>query len=206
MTDSSTGGYIQPNATGPAPLEDAAFDVFVQGILTGITGLPGNMVFLRWQPAPPNRPTISQNWASIGLSEADSGYAYEAHDPILVNPPDGFVPPPNGYDITIEQQDIELLCSFYGPAARTNCGILRSGLQVAQNREAMGKQGFSFTYTGRIRAMPELINDAWYARVDMSVFLKREIVRNYPILDLVEVPVTVTSDTGFVNTRIIEEE
>lgn len=203
MTNTSaTGGYIQPISGTPAPLEDSALDIFLQKMIVGITGLAGSLTFLRWQPAPPNWPSPSVGWAAMGISTYDSGFNYEAHDPVLITPLPS--PPPDGYDITIEQQEIELLISFYGPAARSTASLFRSGINVAQNRELLTANGFGFRTCGKIDALPEMINGQWYFRADVPVYMKREIVRYYPIQDIVSAQINLESDTGFTETINIE--
>lgn len=204
--DSSTGGYLAPSPPpAPQPLEDDALDNFLQQVVVQLTGIPGQKVFPRWQENQPNIPPLGVNWASIGVTEQDTssqGFAYEAHDPVLLNPfpplpTPAPTPPPNGYDIQIQHELLEILCSFYGPAARTNAALVRDGLQVAQNREALQLAGMAFVGSGKITAVPSLVNSQWYSRYDMPITIRREIVRNYPILDLVSLQVTLRSDQGF---------
>ena len=204
--DSSTGGYLAPTlpqVQNPATLEDAAIDTFLQNLVVGITGLPGNMIFPRWQVTPPNLPGITANWAAIGVQDMDADYcAYEAHNPVM--PPNTFppapnppvTPPANGYDIQIRHEVMTILCSFYGPAARTNASLLRDGLQVAQNRETLQLAGMGLVSTGKITAVPSIVNTQWYYRADLPLVIRREIVRNYPILNILSAEVTITSDEG----------
>ena len=204
--DSSTGGFIAPSASpvqGPALLEDAALDKFLQNMVVGITGLSGLLVFPRWQVIPPNLPTITTNWAAIGIQDIDAEeFAYEAHDPVA--PPSPFppyptppvTPPANGYNVMIRHEVLTILCSFYGPMARTNAALLRDGLQVAQNREALQLAGMGLFSTGKTTAVPSIVNTQWYYRVDLPVVIRREIVRNYPILNILSAEITVESDQG----------
>ncbi len=43
----------------------------------------------------------------------------------------------------------------------------------------MGIVGFGDQITA-----PELVKNLWYRRIDMELQVKRQIVRNYPVLDL----------------------
>lgn len=196
--DSSTGGYILPLAA-PAPLDDQALDRFLQSLVTNITGLAGTLVFPRWQATEPNLPGITVNWASIGLTDFDAGFPFEQHDPILTpaylaaNP--NLVIPPNGYDIQITQERIVMATSFYGPQARSNARLFRDGLQMVQNKEALVANGFNFGQHRRMVTLPELVNNQWYFRVDLETVVNREVVRFWPIQDLLSAEITIVTDT-----------
>jgi len=58
-----------------SPLMDAALDAVFQALVVGITGLPGTLVRPRWQPVPPTQPSVTTNWAAIGVTTnaADAG-------------------------------------------------------------------------------------------------------------------------------------
>lgn len=207
MTNTSaTGGYISPSSGLVAsPLEDAAFDDFLQAIVVGITGIA--QVFPRWQVTPPNLPTMGTDWASIGVTEqrADS-FAYVQHNPVLDPvgvPPITPTPPPDGYDMLITHEIVEVLCSFYGPNCRGNASLLRDGLSMAQNREQMQLNRIAFVGCGAIVRVPSLVNTQWYDRADLPFTLRREIVRSYPILNILSVPVTLESEKVTI-TRIIQ--
>jgi len=204
--DSSTGGYLLPSTPtvqNPPILEDAVFDTFIQNLVVGITGLPGNLIFPRWQVTPPNLPSITTNWAAIGVQEEQADtFVYEAHNPVTPgapfppapNPP--VTPPANGYDVQIYHEVVTILCSFYGPNARSYAKLLRDGLAVAQNREVLQLAGMGLVSVGKVLAVPSIVNTQWYYRVDLPVVIRREIVRNYPILNIVSSQITITSDRG----------
>ena len=44
--------------------------------------------------------------------------------------------------------------------------------------------------TGRLVAVPELIKERWQYRVDLTIELRRQIYRAYPVLDVLEADVT----------------
>lgn len=185
MTNTSaTGGYLTP-ASSPTPLEDAALVAFFQAIFVGITGIAGNLIVPRWQQTPPNYPAIGMNWMAFGIvnRKADT-FAYEQYFGAA------------NVDYLQRNEELEFLCSFYGANADGNAALLRDGLQVAQNREQLLLNGMALISCGDILAVPALQNMQWSYRVDMSVFIRRNIVRVYPILNLLSAPGTISEDIG----------
>lgn len=186
--DSSTGGYLSPGLT-PAPLEDAALVAFLQAILVGLTGIAGTLIFPRWQQTPPNQPAIGTNWIAFGITnrKADT-FAYEIHAPDANSG--------EGNDYLARNEELEILCSFYGANADSNAALVRDGLQVGQNREALLLAGMALIGCGDTLSMPALMNNQWAYRVDMSIGIRRAIVRTYPILNLLSAAGTVKEDSG----------
>lgn len=174
MTTSATGGYLTPDPDGPQPLEGDALVDFFQAVVVGCTGLDGRNVRPRWQPEPPNLPEADVSWCAIGttLRRSDS-YAVVTHDP------NG-----DGGDALQRQQEIELLCSFYGPGADSYAEILRDGLQIAQNREALQLAKMAVKSTGDALPVPALVKERWRYRVDVLVIFTRQINRTYKVLNL----------------------
>jgi hypothetical protein len=129
---SATGGYLSPVSNG-GDLNDKALAQFLQQIVVNITGLPGPMVRPRWQPEAPNIPDFGTNWAAIG-----PGVRRRDPYPYLRQDPAG-----DGSTVVIKNRTMEILCSFYGPAAEQNAEYLAMGLDVPQNREFMTLQGFN---------------------------------------------------------------
>lgn len=174
MTDSSTGGYLAP--TSPPPATDDALDDQLQAAVVGITGLDGTLVRPRWQPTPPKQPAAGTNWCAIGVTDVTADtYAWIGHHP------DG-----DGYDEMQRHVTFDVLASFYGPAGQSYAGLLRDGLQIAQNREALYLQGIAFVEASRIIAAPALINEQWVRKYDLTVTLRTQITRTYAVLSLLE--------------------
>lgn len=182
MNTSATGGYLAPAAT-PAPLEDDAFTDFLQAILVGISGLPGNRVFPRWQPQPPNLPAKSIDWAALGITNfRPQTFAVELHTE------DG--------DEIQRHEEIDILTSFYGPHAWGFASQFRDGLQVSQNRYALQAAGMGLVDTGELINAPQLLKELWTQRVDMRWTIRRAIQRKYPVLSLLSAQVTlIVADT-----------
>ena len=181
--DSSTGGFLA--ATSSPPPEDDAFDVVLQSLVAGVTGLPGNLIRPRWQRTPPPQPEPFVNWCAIGVTEeSPEVHAVNVATIHAASGPGA----PDGLSATFEYDDITVLVSFYGPAARGNCTLLRSGLMVAQNREALFLAGLSLVrIPGRFTFAPDMVNNQTVRRVDMSLSFRRATVLTWPILNIVKV-------------------
>ena len=188
--DSSTGGFLVPDtAAVAAPLEDNALADFLQAWVVGLTGLPAALVWPRWQPNPPNMPTNATNWASIGIREVEGDtFAFENHAPALNSGA--------GENLIQRTETLEVLCSFYGPNANGNASLLRDGASVAQNSEVFQLNGMGLVSVGGIHAVPSLINNQWYYRNDVTVKIRRSIIRAYPVLHLLTAQGSVKTDTG----------
>jgi hypothetical protein len=182
MPDSSTGGYLQP--VGASPPEDADLDAIFQKLIVGITGLPGNMVRPRWQPTVPKQPEPATNWCAIGVTgiEHDAN-SYEQHNP------EG-----DGSDTFIRHEILTVLCSFYGTNALNYAAQARDGMYVAQNNSTLDQFEMGLVEVGAIITAPDLINQQWVRRFDLSMRIRRRVVRTYPILTVLSAEASVDSD------------
>ena len=171
--DSSTGGYLIP-AVAPAPLEDDALDDFFHDVLAGISGLDGSLVRPLWQEEPPNIPDRSVTWLAFGVSESRSDtYGVEEHDPAG-----------DGVDVTRRHEVLTWRVSVYGPGAGAMASLIRDGFGVAQNREPLTLAGMGFVAVEGPMKTAELIKQKWLQRQDLRVIIRREIVRQYPVRNL----------------------
>jgi hypothetical protein len=191
MADSSTGGYLTPSSTG-GDLNDAALMQFLQQVVVGITGLPGNLVRPRWQPEPPNIPDFGTNWAAIGPGTTKRDvYSYSKA---------------NGETVTvIRNRVMDILCCFYGPLAGTNSEILAMGFEVAQNREVMQLAGFNLVGgVGDGQPVPVLIKQRWQYRYDVPFTIRQQQKYTYSVLSLLSAQGTMTLQSG--GSEFITEE
>lgn len=181
---SATGGYLAP--TAPVPPEDDALDDLLQAMVAGVTGLPGDLVRPRWQATVPKQPEPGVNWCAIGVPD-------QANDasPAIQHNPDG-----DGSDTYIRHQDIELLCTFYGPAAKGYAQRLADGLAIPQNREQLGLNDMAFVSAGEIRAAPDFVNQQWVRRYDITLTLRRKNTRTYAVLNLISADADVSTDSS----------
>ena len=188
MTDSSTGGYLVPEGSPfPIPLQDAALDSFMKTFVAGVTGMNSDFVRPRWQPTPPPQPPITQDWVAIGVQnqQADTN-AVVVHRQTTTEGVSA--------DVVQRHERFELLCSLYGPNAGENTSRLREGVYLAQNREALQLAGMGLIKVGEILNLSTLINAQWYRRLDVIVYIARNVTRVYPVLDLLSSSGTIYSD------------
>lgn len=180
---SATGGYLAP--TAPVPPDDVDLDNLLQELVAGVTGLPGEMVRPRWQPTVPKQPEPTENWCAMGVSVQtnDSGPAIQ-HDPAG-----------DGSDTYTRHQQIDLMCSFYGPSAKGYAQRLADSISIPQNGEQLALNGMKFVSASDIQPAPALINQQWNRRYDLTLVLRRKITRTYPVLNLLSAEVQSTTDS-----------
>lgn len=166
----SAVGYILPASAGPAN-DDALDDVF-QRLVVGVTGLPGKMVRPRWQPNPPKQPTPDVNWCAVGVVDS-------AHDDNAALVHDRFANNGDGADDVLRHEELTVLASFYGPNAAGFADLMRDGLSVPQNREALHADDVAFVAVGDKRIAPDLTNGQWVRRVDLTLLFRRGVKRSY---------------------------
>lgn len=180
---SATGGYLVPDNVVPAPLEDDVLDNFLHDVIVGITALDPTLVRPRWQPEVPDLPARNVNWCAFGINNrtADT-FDYSVHQ--------GAIPDASGSDLLQRHEQLYLLCSFYGPNCQAFGAQLRDGLGVAQNREQLYLAGMGLVSVGDLTKAPELIKNVWLQRADLPLIIRREIRREYPVLNLVSAQAT----------------
>lgn len=183
--DSSTGGYLSPGVASP-PLEDLDLDAVLQPVVVGITGLPGAMVRPRWQPVVPKQPEPDVDWCAIGVLDIRP-----EDTPVLQHVPGG-----EGTDEMVRHELLDVLASFYGPRAGRFASMLHDGLFVPQNREGLRAAGMALIYTGGITPAPELVNQQWVRRMDLTLTLRRVVHRTYQVLNILSSGAVLQADDG----------
>jgi len=186
---SATGGYLGPAVVSP-PLEDSDLDAVFQGLVAGITGLDGSLVRPRWQPTSPKQPEPSINWCAIGVTviNPDAG-AYIEHSPTG-----------DGSDNMQRHEDIDLACTFYGPLGATFAAMLRDGLSIPQNLDFLRLQGMGYIECGLARAFPELFNQQWIKRFDITARFRRQVKRTYGVLNILSAdPILISDEIGIIS-------
>lgn len=172
--NSSTGGYLLPAPQSPYP-GDLTFKQFLQQVFVGLSNLPGDLVRPAWQPDAPEQPSLHTNWMAIGVTSVEPD----------ANAFSGF----NAENVSVLQrhENLEIKCSFYGPECEEISSMVRDGFQITQNLEGLRSANMGFTSTGKAMHVPDFVNERWIDRFEMLVYLKREIIRTYPILNFISV-------------------
>lgn len=181
--DSSTGGFLP--GTDVSALADDALDNVLQQTVVGITGLDGSLVRPRWQPVVPKQPEPGTDWCAIGVTRFDPmDYPIETHDSSG-----------DGSSTLTHWEEFTLLASFYGPTGQGNARRLRDGLYVSQNREALIAQGVDLVGADEVQTVPDLVNEQWVRRYDLSIRMRASAVRVYQILNLLSADDSIVTDS-----------
>jgi hypothetical protein len=148
---------------------------YVQQFVAGVAGLPGELVRPRWQPEPPNLPTLDVTWAAVGIVQRRpiGIYAWVGHDP---NADGG-----QGLDKMQRHEEMDLLCTFYGPDSDVVASNLHDGCMIWQNKSELRLNGMAFVEITEAIRMPEMIKNQWVDRVDKTIVLRRIILRDYRV-------------------------
>jgi hypothetical protein len=196
MSTSATGGYLL--ATSTNAIEDEDLRVFFQQLVSGVTGMAGNLVRPRWQPEPPNIPSFGSDWAAIGVTKRTRDVnSYNKHTSTS-----------DGHGGLIEKdyvhrtEVLDVLCSFYGPNCEGNSELFAMGLEVGQNREAMQLAGYGLVCVEDATMMADLFNERWVTRIDLPFQIRRAQLYQYSVLDVVAAQATIVEDTGGVGATI----
>lgn len=181
---SATGGVLLP--LGAPPADDDALDALLQAAIASITGLDGTLVRPRWQPSVPKQPEAAVNWCAIGVmfSQPDND-AWIALDP--ANPLQS---------LYYRHEAFECLASFYGPQSKQYAATLRDGLEIDQNRETLAANAIAYVGVGVLRSIPELVNQQWIKRTDLTIDFRRKVTRTYAIESLLAAGIDLTDDTS----------
>ena len=95
------------------------------------------------------------------------------------------------YAETHSQWMLTVLLSFYGPKARGNAGLFRDAVMVQQNLEVLALSNIYFQSIETMRIVPDLRNEQWMHRADITLMLVRGVVRTYPIRSLTSAVTTI---------------
>lgn len=188
---SATGGVLSP--IGVLPLDDVALDAVFQTLVVGITGLTGDLVRPRWQSAAdvtgglggtPKQPEPSTNWCAIGVTNVK-----QSDGPWLV------YDEPSNTELYWDHEELTVLATFYGPNSQSFMRLLRAGLNVPQNTESLLPFMIRYVGCGPIRTVPELVNQQWIRRQDISLDFRRKVILTYGIDNILISEIHLIDDT-----------
>ncbi|WP_431768961.1 phage neck terminator protein [Xenorhabdus khoisanae] len=181
MSNNSTApGYLTP--TSAPPDYDETLERELSRWIRSVSGLAPKTVFPRWTDPQPKIPPAGSNWCAFGIMairEDANPAATQLSDQLHEQS---------------SHETLDILCCFYGPSGQRIATQFRDGLFITQNNDELSRAGLTFQQCGQIQPAPELINNQWQRRYDVTVTLRRKIVRDYGIKSLVEAPVKFFGD------------
>ena len=185
---SATGGYLTPSNSSPP--DDQDLDRIFHDLFAGVSGLDPKLIRPRWSFEPANMPSLGSSWIAQGIID-------RREDPTVTQ---WFT---EGIGTTVvRQQEIDNLLSFYGPGAAALESLVRDGLYLDQNREALGLLGIALVAVENPRNASMLINERWNKRIDVEITFRRVIKRIYPVLSLQSAYVTEHTDNVIQNITV----
>ena len=185
--NTATGGFLYPNPQVPVlptTPPNLTLNQFLQGLLVGLSGFPGDLVRPQWQVQPPKQPLVTANWLAFGI--------------------EGVTPDNNAY-VGMDSNDnpflqrnelFGLVLSIYGPSAYDNMGLIRDGFQLTQNLTTLRAANIGFPYDTLGQHVPDFINELWYERWRVTFYLRRQIQRTYPLLTFLSANGTIYTQTA----------
>lgn len=178
--DSTAPGYLTPVSATQA--YDETLERELSQWARALSGLPSGMVRPRWTATQAALPAADVNWCGFGII----GFTAD-------NAP-AFVRQTDDDSQLWRHEVIETLASFYGPQSQSIATMFRDGLTVEQNNETLKTNELSLADYSELTAFPELINNQWVRRYDITVRLRRKVIRDYGIKSLVSAPVSFFGD------------
>lgn len=178
--DSTARGYLTP--VGDLPQYDEALEREISRWIRGVSGLPAALVFPRWTDPQPQIPNNGVTWCAFGITTV----------PQPLSQSDVQVSEEQSEQWTWEQ--VTVICCFYGPLGANTASTFRAGIFVEQNNAELNRSGLSLVEAGTIYNLPELINNQWVRRYDLTITLSRKNIRTYNVGTLQDAPVSFFGD------------
>lgn len=179
--DSTTRGYLAP--VGEVPKYDEALEREISRWIRGVSGLPATLVFPRWTDPQPPVPENGTTWCGFGITTV----------PMAFSPASVQVS-----EETSEQwawERVTVICCFYGPRGASAAAAFRAGVFVEQNNtELNNRAGLTLTEVGTLYNLPELINNQWVRRYDLTITLTRKTTRTYNINAIADVNIAMVPE------------
>lgn len=165
---SATGGYLIPTNI---VLDNNLLKRFMHDVIVGVTGLDNTVVRPAYQENAPPILDIDVDWCAFLIKNRRT----EAM-PWLVQ---------GNSDATLATNELfDVMVSFYGPNSSGYAAILRDGLEIPQNSDVLVSAGIAVLGSEALQYLPELVNDRWYERTDITINMNRNLSRTYAILSL----------------------
>jgi hypothetical protein len=180
LNDSTQAGYLSP--VSPPPDYDEQLEREISRWIRGVSGLPEGMVRPRWTPVQSSIPVEGSDWCAFGITR------------LLMDMYPAEVAVDDDKSAHWQQESLYVICCFYGPSGSGYATVFRDGIFLPQNNAELNRTGLSLASSADIIPAPELINNQWQRRYDVTVRLRRKTVREYGIKSLLSAPVQFFGD------------
>lgn len=172
MNDSTAPGYLTPVGAGPD--YDKALEIKISEWICGVTGIDVKYVYPRWTNPQRKIQPADTTWCAFGITS----------QPQALNPADVQISDDRSEQWTWEK--VTVICCFYGPEGAALAGRFRAGILIEQNNAELNRRaGLTLNDAGTLYDLPEIINNQWVRRYDLTVTLSRKNVREYNIKSLI---------------------
>lgn len=198
--DSATGGPLTPSSS---PAYGLTLNTIIQNWMVPLIGLAGTHVVIYDQPEPPNIPAAGDAFAAVRVSiGASDPFPFVGHVPASGGG--------QGVDQLQRHETIVCLASFYdlgsGGLAQSYLAMFRDGTAIAQNREPLYANAMALVSMGEPLAVPMLFKQRWMYRADLPFTLRRQVTRDYPVLNIltgnIELDANVEGPPGLITRTI----
>lgn len=170
------------------PLQGTAgnlsLDVIFQQWVVSVIGDKIESEFIRpaWQPVETGYPDIGVNWCSIGVKQSIPDWSPQV------------VEVDSKTQLVFRHEELMVMFSFFGEDGWELASALRDGLSIWQNRQVLVQNGMDILAVGDIIRLPELVNQQWQNRVDFSLKLRRNSVRELALNTITSLSVNVEGE------------
>lgn len=187
-----TAPVLQPLPV-PAPAQGVDLNNFLQEWFVALSGLAGALVRPAPQTTPPNLPPNAIVWMAFNAQVQQSDEF----------PFTGMVGSGNDSQYQLQRNElIRVLCSFYDQGidgqANKYASLVRDNLFIPQNLEVLYNVNMGLVHCDALVAVPSLLKERWLYRVDLPVFITRQVVRNYNVPSILTAEGQIQSDNGVV--------
>lgn len=178
--DSTAPGYLTP--VNQLPQYDKDLEKLVSRWIVGVTGIDVKLVLPRWTDPQPQIPKNGTTWCAFGITTM----------PRLGTPANVQTGGEQSEQWTWEL--VTVICCFYGPAGAALAATFREGIFLDQNAATLkADAGLSLIEAGNLYNLPELINNQWVRRYDLTVTLSRKNIRTFNVKSLTDGNVTIST-------------
>jgi hypothetical protein len=147
------------------------------------------MVRPAFQDEPPNAPRAGDVWMAFAIkSRENDTFPYVEH-----------VGAGDGVDRLTRQEQLRIVTSFYDQGAEgladRHMALFRDACAIQQNAQLLYSQQMLVAYTGEPVVAPVLYNERWQYRVDLPLFINRQIDRTYAVRNVASMRGTIYTDS-----------